>query len=236
MLGILGAIEAEIGLVRGRLQGREDVTVGSTVVSVGSYVTPRGTRRPAAVAGCGVGKVNAALAVAALVHTGATEALFTGVAGGVAPGLAVGDLVVATDLVQHDVDVTALGYPRGQLVAEPFAWTADPALTAEVTQAARAAVAGSGSRVHAGRIASGDQFIADPERARGLHTDFGAWCAEMEGAAFAQACADYGLPFAVVRALSDTADGTAPEDFVAFLARAAEVGLALVDALVDRRG
>ena len=236
MLGILGAIEAEIGLVRARVSGGHDTTIGSTVVSTGTYVTPGGALRPVAVARCGVGKVNAALAVAALARTGVTRALFTGVAGGVAPGLGVGDLVVATDLVQHDVDVTALGYRRGQLIGEPFAWDADPGLSSAVADAARAAVAGSGSAVHRGRIVSGDQFIADPRRARDLHADFGALSAEMEGAAFAQACAGYGLPFAVVRALSDTADGSAAGDFTAFLTRASDVGLALVDALVDRLG
>ena len=236
MLAILGAIEAEIGLVRGRIRDAEDVRVGSTDIRVGGYVAPSGWRLDVAVARCGVGKVNAALAVAALARVGVTRALFTGVAGGVAPGLSVGDLVVATDLVQHDVDVTSLGYPRGQLIGEPFAWVAEAALSATVMEAARAALAGSGSAVHRGRIVSGDQFVADPQRAGVLHADFGAWCAEMEGAAFAQACAAYDLPFAVVRAISDTADGNAPADFTTFLTRASEVGLALVDALVDRLG
>ncbi len=231
MLGFLGAMEAEVVSIRGRLRNHRLVTTGSTPVSVGEYVTGSGTRRPVAVARCGVGKVNAALAVAALVHAGVTEAVFTGVAGGVAPGLEIGDLVVATDLVQHDVDLTRLGRPRGELLGEPLAWTVDPGLARRVRVAAES-VCGS-AHVHEGRIASGDQFIADPARGRGIHADFGALCAEMEGAAFAQACTAYGLPFAVVRAISDTADGDAPSDFPAFLARASELGLALADALVD---
>ena len=236
MLGILGAIEAEIALVRSRLVDTRQTTVGSTVVSTGRYETPAGTHRDIALARCGVGKVNAALAVAALARAGVDRALFTGVAGGVAPGLAVGDLVVATDLVQHDVDVTALGYPRGQLIAEPLAWSADPWLAEVVAGAGSVALSGSGNAVHRGRIVSGDQFIADPGHAHSLHREFGALCAEMEGAAFAQACAAYRLPFAVVRALSDTADTEAPGEFTGFLARASEVGLALVDAVVDGLG
>ncbi|MDA8437641.1 MAG: 5'-methylthioadenosine/adenosylhomocysteine nucleosidase [Propionibacterium sp.] len=235
MLAFLGAIEAEIVSIRGRLRDAVELTVGSTVVTVGIYTTPSGTRRPVAVATCGVGKVNAALAVAALAQAGVTEAVFTGVAGGVAPGLRVGDLVVATDLVQHDVDLTALGRPRGELLGEPFAWPADPELAARVLDAARAAATGSTGRVLQGRIASGDQFVADRDHGREIHTVFGALCTEMEGAAFAQACTGYRIAFAVVRAISDTADGDAPSDFPSFLTRASEVGQALADALVDRQ-
>lgn len=234
MLGFLGAIEAEIVSIRGRLRDAREVTVGPTVVTLGSYVTPSGGRRPVAVARCGVGKVNAALAVAAFARCGVTEAVFTGVAGGVAPDLAVGDLVVATDLVQHDVDLTALGHPRGELLGEPLAWPADPPLSARVLAAARAAASSSSARVREGRIASGDQFVADPAAGRDIHAVFGALCTEMEGAAFAQACTGYRIAFAVVRAISDTADGDAPTDFPAFLARASEVGLTVADALVDQ--
>ena len=232
MLGFLGAIEAEIVLIRGRLRDTRVVTVGSTTLTLGRYVAPSGVRRHVAVARCGVGKVNAALAVAALARAGVTEAVFTGVAGGLAPGLGIGDLVVATDLVQHDVDLTALGHPRGELLGEPLAWTCDPGLRDRLLDAAVAAA--GPRRVHQGRIASGDQFIADPSRARAIRADFGALCAEMEGAAFAQACTAYGVAFAVVRAISDTADGDAVADFPAFLTRASEVGLALADALVEQ--
>lgn len=225
MLGILGAIEAEVTLLREAMTERVEEQVLGTEVHRG-----RLAGRPVLLARCGVGKVNAALGTCALVSAGAEQVLFTGVAGGVAPGLAVGDIVVATDLVQHDVDVTALGRAVGELLGEPLSWPADESLGAAVERAATE-VSGRAT-VHRGRIASGDQFIASSVRASWIHQTFGALCAEMEGAAAAQAAARLGVPIAVVRSLSDTADETADNDFPAFLAMASHRGLAVVQALL----
>jgi adenosylhomocysteine nucleosidase len=174
---------------------------------------------PVRLAVCGIGKVNAAALAQQLLGDGAARLLFTGVAGALDPELRVGDVVVADDAVQHDVDVTPLGYEPGRVPGEPLAWTADPALRDAALAAARATV--QEGRVVRGRIASGDAFVAEPARAAELRARFGAVCAEMEGAAAAQVCARWGVPWAVVRSISDTADAGASVDFRAFTRRAA---------------
>lgn len=216
----MGAIEAEV------VSLREGLTGAHTASVLGLQVT-RGHLEGAevAVVRCGVGKVNGALGAAALSVAGADRVVFTGVAGGLGAGVRVGDLVVASDVVQHDVDVTSLGRAPGELLGEPPAWVADAGLLAACRAAAQA-VAGEAS-VHTGRIASGDQFVASQAARARIVEQFGALAAEMEGAASAQACARIGMPWAVVRSISDDADAGAVEDFPAFLDRAAQRGVEL---------
>ena len=144
------------------------------------------------VAQCGIGKVNAAALAQVFVLEGVQQLIFTGVAGGLAPSLAVGDIVVSTDAAQHDVDVRALGYALGEVPGEPLSWTADETLQ-------RAALTAAGAlgevAVVSGRVLSGDQFIADREQGRALHKTFGGLCTEMEGAAVAQVCSRAGTAF-----------------------------------------
>jgi adenosylhomocysteine nucleosidase len=185
---------------------------------------------PVALAVCGVGKVNAAALTQALLAGGAAAVLFTGVAGGVDPDLRVGDLVVALDALQHDVDVTGLGYAPGEVPGEGLVWVADPDLRDRVAAAAREVAATAGVRVVVGRVASGDTFVADPARVADLRARFGASCAEMEGAAVAQVCARWGVPWAIVRSVSDTADHGAGVDFRAFTVVAAERAVEVVRA------
>jgi adenosylhomocysteine nucleosidase len=177
---------------------------------------------------CGIGKVNAAALAQALAAAGVARVIVTGVAGGVDPALRVGDIVVSRDAVQHDVDVTGLGYEPGEVPGEPRFWEADPALRDAALAAAQDVAARDGVRAVVGRVASGDVFVADPERVTALRAGFGASCAEMEGAAVAQVCARWGLPWVVVRSVSDTADHAAEVDFRAFTAVAAERAVAVV--------
>lgn len=178
---------------------------------------------------CGIGKVNAAALAQALLGDGAVRVVVTGVAGAVDPELRVGDVVVSTDAVQHDVDVTKLGYEPGLVPGEgEVARPADRRLLEAALAAATSVAAEAGVRALAGRIASGDQFVADPEHARAIFEGFGAACTEMEGAAVAQICARWGVPFVIVRSVSDTADGSAETDFRAFTPLAAARSLAVV--------
>lgn len=224
MIGLLGAMDAEVSRLREELHDRREQTVGGVTVWRG-----RLGAHPVALAQSGVGKVNAALATAALASLGVEAIVFTGLAGGIAPEVAVGDIVVASDLVQHDVDVTALGFPPGVLLGEPLSWPTDPAWRERAVRAAGS----TGARVHVGRIASGDQFIASAERVRELRQRFGCLAAEMEGAATALAATKLGVPFVVVRIVSDSADGEAHVDFPAFLAQAAERSLECVSAILS---
>lgn len=209
MLAIMGAMDEEIELLLEGLESRETlerpgVTLHRGVLDGVPVLLTKG----------GIGKVNAAMTATHLLHAGATRVIFTGVAGGVHPELRVGDIVVSTDLVQHDVDVTALGYEPGTVPGETSAWPADPSL-----RAAALAAAGEveGVRALEGRVASGDQFIASQEGVQRLWTQFGAACAEMEGAAVAQVCAKAGVPFVVIRSVSDTADHAANVDYRTFM-------------------
>ncbi|CAN5691442.1 5'-methylthioadenosine/adenosylhomocysteine nucleosidase [soil metagenome] len=184
---------------------------------------------------CGIGKVNAAALTQALLGSGAQRVIMTGVAGGVDPRLAVGDIVVSVDAVQHDVDVRALGYEAGRVPGEALlAWPADPLLHAFALAAATEVAAEAGVRALSGRVASGDQFVADPERVAALFAEFGAACAEMEGAAVAQVCARWGAPFVIVRSVSDTADHAAEVDFRAFTVLAADRSVAVVRGTLRR--
>ena len=148
----------------------------------------------------------------------------TGVAGGVADGLAQGDLVIATDAVQHDFDISLFGHAKGYLPVwgkdhlQPSPFPMDNALADKLISAAGAL----GYHAIRGRVASGDIFVADPALKQTLAVDFGASAAEMEGAAIAQTAWQNGVPCAIVRAISDLADGSATMSFDEFEAIAAE--------------
>ena len=172
--------------------------------------------QPVVLALSGIGKVAAATTAVLLMHAfDAHQLVFTGVAGGLAAGVNVGDVVVARQLLQHDMDASPL-FPRFEVpLTGRSRFDADAALADALVVAARL---GTGARVHEGLVISGDRFVAsaaDGAALRALLPD--ALAVEMEGAAVAQACADFGRPFAVVRTISDRADDAAHVDFVRFI-------------------
>lgn len=167
---------------------------------------------PVVIVRCGIGKVNAALCAQILVSVfGVSAVINTGSAGGLAQGLAVLDMVVSTDAVQHDVDATRFGYAPGQVpgLPSPF-FPADPALI-EIALAAFARVSSradsplGNARMVRGRVASGDVFVADEALRARIVKAFSPSCVEMEGAAVAQACSVNGIPFVILRSVSDLA-------------------------------
>lgn len=182
-----------------------------------------------------IGKVAAAATVATLIeHFGVTHLLFTGVAGGAGTGVRVGDIVVGEELVQHDMDSSPL-FPRFEIPLTGVSlFTADSLLSQHVLQAARgffeddfaqairaedcAAFNLHAPSLHHGLIASGDQFIAHSDKMDLIRRDLPATLAvEMEGAAVAQVCFEFGLPFAVLRTISDSANEDSPVDFARFI-------------------
>lgn len=228
MLAIMGAMDEEIELLLADLRARENLTPPGVTLYRGVL-----DGVPVLLTKGGIGKVNAAMTATHLLHAGATRVIFTGVAGGVHPELRVGDIVVSTDLVQHDVDVSALNYAPGTIPGEPAAWAADDGLRAAALDAAREV---GGVRVLEGRVASGDQFIASQEGVQRLWTVFGAACAEMEGAAVAQVCAKAGVPFVVIRSVSDTADHAANVDYRTFMPLVARHAKQVVRGMLARLG
>lgn len=233
-VAVIGAMTEEVERLRSGL--RDAVTVLD-----GPFMVQRGTMAgvPVLLAKCGVGKVNAAALTQVLVSQGAKSCVFTGVAGATDEELSVGDVVIGSSAVQHDVDVTALGYAAGQVPGSTATWQSDAELVALATAVARS-VATRGNtdgapafRVKVGTVATGDQFISSPDRAAALRNVFGAACAEMEGAACAQVCAAWGVPFVIVRCISDNANHSANVDFRSFTRLAAERAELIVTGMLE---
>lgn len=165
----------------------------------------------------GIGKVAAATTAAVLVERfGVDEIVFTGVAGGLAAGVEVGHVVVADAFVQHDMDASPL-FPRYEVpLYGRSRFAVDAALSDRLAAAAARAL--PGVVVHRGLVASGDRFVATSNESLALRKALPqALAVEMEGAAIAQVCHDYGVPFAALRTISDRADDAAHLDFAAFL-------------------
>lgn len=170
---------------------------------------------------CRIGKVAAATTATALIeHFGARTIVFTGVAGGLGPGVNRGDVVVADAFLQHDLDASPI-FPRHEVPLYGLSrFATDPALTEALARAARAALPGAG--FHRGLIVSGDRFVSTTAEARALQAELPeALAVEMEGAAIAQVCHDYGVAYAAVRTISDRADDDAHGDFTSFVEQVA---------------
>ena len=227
VVGIIGAMEVEVDLLRSHLTERKTFERAAMTFDRGLM-----GETTTVVARCGVGKVNAAMCVQAMADLfGVTHIVNTGVAGSLDAAIDIGDLVVSTDALQHDMDVTALGYEPGQVPGlETRAFAADEGLRRGVLQAC--AVAAPEVAVYDGRVASGDRFVADAQVKQAIATSFGARCCEMEGAAIAQACWLNGIPFAIVRAISDKADGSDALDYPTYEPQAARRCAAIVERLL----
>ncbi|KZE84244.1 nucleosidase [Paenibacillus elgii] len=226
-LGVIGAMKEEIELFHEHMeQVRESAKAGITFYE--------GVFHGKSIVLCksGVGKVNAAVTTQILIDTYGVEAvIFTGVAGAVDPSLNVGDIVVSTECLQHDMDVTALGFPRGTIPYEATSvFAADTGLRSAAAGASRELF----GAVKEGRVLSGDQFIASRETVQLLHKELQGACVEMEGAAVAQACSMNGIPFVIIRSMSDKADGSAHVNFAEFTVQASENSYRIVDQIVKR--
>ena len=186
---------------------------------------------PVVVAVSRCGKVAAASATTdAIIRFSPRAVVFTGVAGGLGEGVNVGDLVVADRLVQHDLDPRPL-WPRYTVpLLEKSTFEADHAWADALMRGANACAEQENAVAHRGLVVSGDQFIHDAAHARDIAERLpGALCVEMEGASAAQVACEYGVPFALVRAISDRADQDAPSAFLDSLGRfAAEHSLAVI--------
>ena len=223
MLGIICAMDKEAKNVVGEMT---DVTVENCAGSVFTRGKLRGA--DAVVAVCGVGKVNAAACTQTMILRFAPDAVVNvGIAGALDPDLKVFDIVVATGLIQHDFDLTPLGAPAG-LVPGPdlVEFPASRKLTGLLEES----IGALGMNYRAGLIASGDQFIDTAAQRARIAGNFGAVACEMEGAAIAQVCCINGVDFAVLRAVSDTAEG----DYEKFSVRAADISAKVVCKLAER--
>jgi adenosylhomocysteine nucleosidase len=225
-IGIIGAMVEEIELLHKHVE-----KTGSFEKAGITYV--EGILHGKQVIFCksGVGKVNAAVCTQLLIDAGADCVLFTGVAGAVDPSLNIGDIVVSTTCLQHDMDCTPLGFARGQIpFQETWEFAADPELVELASAACNRLFPGRSIK---GKVLSGDQFIASREVVRQLYEELGGGCTEMEGAALAQVCAMNGTPFVVIRSMSDKADGSAHVNFAEFTVQASQNSHRIIDDMLQ---
>ena len=215
-LGIIGAMDVEVAALKEKMEG------ASVSVKAGMEFC-EGTLEglPAVVVQCGVGKVNAALCAQILCDCfGVTSIVNTGIAGSLCSELDIADLVISMDAIHHDFDLRFWGRPVGQVPG--FDVTAFPADTMLMELAFQAAEAVNPGHNRIGRVASGDQFICSAEQKQTIIDNTQAICAEMEGASIAHAAYRNGIPFVILRAISDKADDSAEMDYPTFEALAAQ--------------
>lgn len=209
-LGIIGAMEQEVETLLAQMEEKQTaVRAGST------FYEGKLAGLDVVVVQCGIGKVNAALCVQILCDCyGITHAVNTGIAGSLCNELDIGDLVVSVDAMYHDFNCVDFGYPMGKVPGmDVVAFPADETMIRLATQAAEAVHPG---HIRQGRVASGDQFVANQELKNRIIANTQALCTEMEGAAIAQTAYRNRIPFVILRAISDKADNSADMDYPTF--------------------
>lgn len=211
MLGIIGAMPQEVEQLKSEMENPEITKVAGMEFYKGVI-----GGKETVVVKSGIGKVNAAMCVQILVDKFGVDGIVnTGIAGSLRAEINIGDMVLSTDAVQHDVEAIAFGYPVGQIPQmDAFSFVADEKLRA----AARACCERVNPEigVFEGRVLTGDQFISDKAKKEWMVQTFDGSCVEMEGAAIAQAAHLNGVPFLIVRAISDKADDSASMDYPEF--------------------
>ena len=232
-IGLMSAMHEELALLLAAMPDEQRVSVGGRDFWQGHW-----QGQAVVVVLSRIGKVAAATTATALIERfGVDRIVFTGVAGGIGPGVRVGDVGLAETLVQPAMDASPL-FPRPEVplygrsrfatdaaLSQGLAQAAQQVLAQVRTHVGEAAVAEFGLQVpclHTGLIASGDRFVSTTAECRALQKALPeALAVEMEGAAVAQVCADYGVPFAALRTISDRADDDAHADFSRFIKQVA---------------
>ena len=229
MIGIIGAMDTEVARLKELMTEVEIVKASSMEFYKGIL-----HGADAVVVRAGVGKVNAACCTQALLDRWPVSCVInTGIAGSLRAEIDIGDIVLASDAVEHDMDVSALGYPPGKIPymdAESFA--ADETLRRIAKESCEKV--NPDIHVYEGRVVTGDQFISSKEKKAWLVETFGGFCAEMEGAAIAHTAYLNGTPFLIVRAISDKADDSAKMDYPTFEAKAIEHSVRLIEEMAGR--
>ncbi|MGM9923692.1 MAG: 5'-methylthioadenosine/S-adenosylhomocysteine nucleosidase [Bacillus sp. (in: firmicutes)] len=214
-IAIIGAMEEEVQILRNKMEDVQQEVIAGCEFNVGTL-----DGVDVVLLKSGIGKVNAAMSTTILLEKyQPTAVINTGSAGGYAKNLEVGDVVISSEVVHHDVDATIFGYAYGQVPQMPPTYVADEKL---IEASERAAEHIQGMQVAKGLIATGDSFMNDPERVEFVRTKFqDLQAVEMEAAAIAQVAYQFGIPFVVIRALSDIAGKESNISFDKFLETAA---------------
>lgn len=213
--GIIGAMDEEVALLKEVMENKKEVEIANSLFIEGTI-----DNKAVVLVKSGIGKVNAAMTTTILMEAyKPSYVINTGSAGGFSNKLSVGDLVISSDVVHHDVDVTAFDYVYGQVPNMPATFKADVEMIEKVESILNSLAIQS----EIGLVATGDSFMSDSKQVDFVRKTFpNMLAAEMEGAAIAQVCYQYDVPFVIIRALSDIAGQEAPMSFQEFLQTAAE--------------
>lgn len=214
-IGIIGAMDEEVEILKEEMNIKEVINIANMDFHVGEL-----HKRDIVLVRCGIGKVNAAICTQILIsQLNVSSVINTGVAGAVNQELEVLDVVISSDVQQHDFDVTGFGYEIGVIPRmETSIFKADEALVDKAFEAAKKVL--KSQKVLKGKIVSGDVFVSSPELKDKLESVFQGYCTEMEGAAIGQTCYLNSIPFVIIRAMSDKADGSAHNNFNEFVKEA----------------
>ena len=228
MIGIIGAMSIEVEEIKALMTEKEEQRFGDLVFTKGKLLG-----KEVVVTVCGEGKVNAAMSAQTMCLVYKPEIIVnTGVAGGLAEGLKVGDVVVATSAVEHDMDMSPLGFEKGFICGVDGIYMD---CNEDIVNALAESVAECGLSYQKGIVASGDQFISDNEKKKWLKATFQAAACEMEGGAIGHVCMRNHVPFGILRAISDGGDDEASMSFPEFAALAAKNSIEVMKKFVERR-
>ncbi|ANE36407.1 multifunctional 5'-methylthioadenosine / S-adenosylhomocysteine nucleosidase / 6-amino-6-deoxyfutalosine hydrolase [Campylobacter iguaniorum] len=224
-IAILGAMSEEIAPLLDKLQNYETVKYAKNEFYLAKY-----KNHDLVIAYSKIGKVNSTLTATLLIEKFKCEMLlFTGVAGALNEKLKIGDILYTTSTVQHDLDISAFGHPYGYVPGINVYEKTDDKLN----EIAKIVAAKNGINLVGGVIASGDQFICDPVKKEWIKSTFDADAVEMEGASVGQVCATLDIPYFLMRAISDEANGGAEIDFDKFLEEVAQKSAKFVLGMVE---
>lgn len=216
-IGIIGAMDEEVNALKNEMEIEEIRTIANMDFYIGVI-----ENKKIVIVRCGIGKVNAAICTQILISVFDIKTVINiGVAGAIKSTLDILDIVVSTDVQQHDFDVTGFGYRLGEIPRmRKFIFPADRDLVKKALHASKKVLVDN--KAIEGRIVSGDVFVSDIILKQNLLKNFDACCTEMEGAAIGHTCYVNNIPFVVIRAISDKADGSAHYNFNKFVHQAAD--------------
>ncbi|MBM2658467.1 5'-methylthioadenosine/S-adenosylhomocysteine nucleosidase [Staphylococcus pseudoxylosus] len=225
MIGIIGAMEEEVAILKDKIKNLEEIKIAHVIFYKGNL-----EGKDIILTQSGIGKVNVAISTTLLINQFKPDLIInTGSAGALDKSLNVGDVVVSDMVAYHDADARAFGYQLGQIPQMPAQFVADKALINKAIEA----IEQQQINAKTGLIVSGDSFIGTSEQRMAIKTNFPqAMAAEMEATAIAQTCHQFNMPFIITRAISDLADGDAGITFEAFLEKAATSSSEIVEHLI----
>lgn len=224
-LGIIGAMESEIEALRGQMLNAKETRAAGMSFYEGLLMS-----RPVVLARAGIGKVHAAMCAQMMIERFHPDLVLNiGVAGALIDDLSIGDIVIAESAVQHDMDTSPIGDPKGMISGPNIVHLpCDKGAVAALEKAAKRA----GLRIVRAAVATGDQFVDSLEKKQEIACQFGAAACDMEGGAIAQVCLENGVPYAAYRAISDTARGNGLE-YQVNVTQAARASAKLLSALLE---